>query len=45
MLNRNRVASKKISKTEAVQSQLNNPLQADNIHIGPSDYVPLANGQ
>lgn len=40
MLNRNRVASKKISKTEAVQSQLNNPLQADNIHIGPSDYVP-----
>jgi myo-inositol-1-phosphate synthase len=40
MLNRNRVISKKISKTEAVQSQLNNPLQADNIHIGPSDYVP-----
>jgi myo-inositol-1-phosphate synthase len=40
MLNHNRVVSKKISKTEAVQSQLHNPLQADNIHIGPSDYVP-----
>lgn len=40
MLNRNRVTSKKISKTEAVQSQLIKPLQADNIHIGPSDYVP-----
>ncbi|MEW6571482.1 MAG: inositol-3-phosphate synthase [Nitrospirota bacterium] len=40
MLNRNRVKSKKISKTEAVQSQLQNPLQDENIHIGPSDYVP-----
>lgn len=40
MLNRNRVKSKKISKTEAVQSQLQNPLDNENIHIGPSDYVP-----
>ncbi|MDH5201813.1 MAG: inositol-3-phosphate synthase [Nitrospirota bacterium] len=40
MLNRNRVKSKKISKTEAVQSQLHTPLKIENIHIGPSDYVP-----
>ncbi|MEW6003344.1 MAG: inositol-3-phosphate synthase, partial [Nitrospirota bacterium] len=40
MLNRNRLKSKKISKTEAVQSQLNEPLEADNIHVGPSDYIP-----
>ena len=40
MLNRERLASKKISKTEAVQSALDMPLMADNIHIGPSDYVP-----
>ena len=40
MLNRSRVKSKKISKTEAVQSQLHNPLKIENIHIGPSDYVP-----
>lgn len=40
MLNRTRVKSKKISKTEAVQSQLRNPLSDENIHIGPSDYVP-----
>ncbi|MBI4683682.1 MAG: inositol-3-phosphate synthase [Nitrospirae bacterium] len=40
MLNQTRLKSKKISKTEAVQSQLNNPLDADNIHIGPSDYIP-----
>jgi myo-inositol-1-phosphate synthase len=40
MLNRNRVKSKKISKTEAVQSQLHNPLGDEHIHIGPSDYVP-----
>lgn len=40
MLARDRLKSKKISKTEAVQSQLDNPLHADNIHIGPSDYVP-----
>ena len=40
MLNRDRLASKKISKTEAVQSALDIPIHSDNIHIGPSDYVP-----
>jgi myo-inositol-1-phosphate synthase len=40
MLERNRVTSKKISKTEAVQSQLDAQIEARNIHIGPSDYVP-----
>jgi len=43
MLNRSRLASKKISKTEAVQSQLDIPIPAENIHIGPSDYVPWQN--
>lgn len=40
MLNRERLVSKKISKTEAVQSMLDMPLLPENIHIGPSDYVP-----
>jgi len=40
MLNQNRLRSKKISKTEAVQSLLDNPLKDQDIHIGPSDYVP-----
>lgn len=40
MLNRDRLKSKKISKTQAVQSILDKPLDDDNIHIGPSDYVP-----
>jgi myo-inositol-1-phosphate synthase len=40
MLNRTRLRSKKISKTEAVQSQLHVPLDTDNIHVGPSDYIP-----
>ena len=40
MLERNRLKSKKISKPESVQSQLPSPLDKDNIHIGPSDYVP-----
>jgi len=39
MLNHDRLRSKRISKTEAVQSQLRIPLEQDNIHIGPSDYV------
>lgn len=43
MLERSRLKSKKISKTEAVQSQLPVPLHPDNIHIGPSDYVPWQN--
>ena len=41
MLNRDRLRDKKRSKTEAVQSQLDVPLGADQIHIGPSDYVPF----
>jgi len=40
MLARERLSSKKISKTDAVQSQLDEPLSPKNIHIGPSDYVP-----
>jgi len=40
MLERDRLESKKISKTNAVSSQLEYDLGADNIHIGPSDYVP-----
>lgn len=39
MLNRDRLASKRMSKTEAVQSVLEVPLDDDDIHIGPSDYV------
>ncbi len=40
MLDRQRLEMKKISKTESVQSQLDVPLDDDNIYIGPSDYVP-----
>src|SRR5438876_9428938 len=40
MLNRTRLASKKTSKTEAVQSVVGGRLADENIHIGPSDYVP-----
>jgi myo-inositol-1-phosphate synthase len=40
MLERSRLKSKKISKTESVQSQLDQRLNARDIHIGPSDYVP-----
>jgi len=39
MLEKSRLKSKKISKTGSVQSQLDIPLGADDIHIGPSDYV------
>ena len=39
MLNRDRIALKKESKTEAVQSVLAERLDPENIHIGPSDYV------
>ena len=45
MLNRTRLQSKKISKTEAVQSVTAHRLENDNIHIGPSDYVPWQNDQ
>ena len=40
MLSRERLASKKVSKTEAVTSQMPYDIGADNIHVGPSDYVP-----
>jgi myo-inositol-1-phosphate synthase len=43
MLNRRRLASKKISKTEAVQSVAGERLDDDAIHVGPSDYVPWQN--
>jgi myo-inositol-1-phosphate synthase len=43
MLNRHRLSSKKLSKTEAVQSVMPQRLANDNIHIGPSDYVPWQN--
>ena len=43
MLNRTRLASKKESKTEAVQSVAAERLADDNIHVGPSDYVPWQN--
>lgn len=41
MLNRERLDSKKESKTEAVQSVLDERMEDRNIHIGPSDYVPF----
>jgi myo-inositol-1-phosphate synthase len=40
MLERERLVSKKISKTQAVTSQLGNPMKAENVHVGPSDHVP-----
>jgi len=40
MLERKRLKSKKISKTEAVESQLAKRLSYDNLHIGPSDWIP-----
>ncbi len=39
MLERDRLESKKISKTQAVTSQISHDLGKDNVHIGPSDYV------
>ncbi|MCK5424072.1 MAG: inositol-3-phosphate synthase, partial [Emcibacter sp.] len=43
MKNQDRLESKKISKTEAVQSVAGERLHPDNIHIGPSDYIPWQN--
>jgi myo-inositol-1-phosphate synthase len=40
MLERERLVSKKISKTDAVRSQLAHSLPTEAVHIGPSDYVP-----
>ena len=40
MLERDRLESKKVSKTQAVTSQIPHELKADSVHIGPSDHVP-----
>ena len=40
MLERERLESKKISKTQAVTSQVDRDMGKDNVHIGPSDHVP-----
>ncbi len=40
MLERERLESKKVSKTNAVTSQIPYPVAPDNVHVGPSDYVP-----
>jgi len=45
MLNRERLVAKKQSKTDAVQSALPAPLPQEQIHIGPSDYVPWLEDQ
>ena len=40
MLERKRLKSKKISKTQSVTSQMDHEIEADEVHIGPSDHVP-----
>ena len=40
MLERSRLVSKKKSKTQSVTSQIRRPIDPDDVHIGPSDYVP-----
>ncbi len=40
MLERDRLKSKKVSKTKSVTSQLDHKLESENMHIGPSDHVP-----
>lgn len=40
MLDRDRLESKKVSKTQAVTSQVDNGIEPRNVHIGPSDHVP-----
>jgi myo-inositol-1-phosphate synthase len=40
MLERQRLDSKKVSKTQSVTSQMSQPIPAGNIHVGPSDHVP-----
>ena len=40
MLERDRLTSKKISKTNAVTSQIDDGIAVDNVHVGPSDHVP-----
>jgi myo-inositol-1-phosphate synthase len=41
MKEQERLVSKKISKTDSVQSQLEVPLDVDQVHIGPSDFIPF----
>ena len=41
MLEKERLESKRISKTDAVVSQLNHDIEPNNVYIGPSDYVPF----
>lgn len=41
MLERSRLESKKISKTQAVTSQINEKINPENIYIGPSDFIPF----
>lgn len=43
MLNQSRLTTKKKSKTQSVQAELKTALDSENIHIGPSDYVPWLN--
>jgi myo-inositol-1-phosphate synthase len=43
MSNRKRLASKKVSKTEAVQAVAASRIEDENIHVGPSDYVAWQN--
>jgi myo-inositol-1-phosphate synthase len=43
MLENERLTSKKISKTNSVNSQLDYKISADDVHIGPSDHVPWLN--
>ncbi len=45
MLERSRLKTKKVSKTEAVTSQLDYPMSYNDVHIGPSDYVPWLNDE
>ena len=40
MLERRRLESKKISKTQAVTSNINSEMNAKDVHIGPSDHIP-----
>ncbi len=40
MLERERLESKKISKTQSVTSQIDQGIASDDVHIGPSDHVP-----
>ena len=41
MKEQDRLVSKKISKTESVQSQLDERLDDDQIYVGPSDFIPF----